>query len=401
MKIAVWIDRNFSPKVGGSFSYVDRLLKAIDTYAFSNEIEVCFATTYSVKVEELNREIIRLKTPHEVFFSKIPFLPLMLSKAIQRIPRRFFSNSFNKQLKRAGVSIIYYPNQFAHPVQGFPFIATHWDIAHRSTYAFPEFSVVLHNNREEFYNNFLPKALMVFVESEAGREELHKYTFLNDERIKTVHLFAGECATFNTGQERQAQILSKLGLSRFKYFFYPAQFLPEKNHYTILKAFSTIAEDYPEYKIIFTGSSNPRCYGTQEYMKKLSSEFGIRDKVVFGGFVSPEEIYVLYKNACAHIMASYVGPTNMPPLEAMEIGCPVICSNLSGHKEEMEDSALYFDAMSYVQLAEAMLEMIRNRDAYLEKVLARSKNCPFTLENALESININFLKASIVRSTWE
>lgn len=398
MKIAVWIDNNLSPKIGGTFSYVDRLIKEIDKYEFSEGLDICFVTTKFVEIYNLKKEIIRLGTPFESLLSKIPFLRNVV--ILQRIAYRLYPSFYRKQLERQNVKLIFYPKQFVRRIKDVPFVISHWDIAHRSTYAFPEFSIRLHEDREFYYNNILPKALMIFVESNAGKEELIRYTHLNADRIKVVPIFAGECSSLSVSPGRQSEILYNINLEKCKYFYYPAQFLPEKNHYTVIRAFSCFAKKHPDYKLVFTGSSPQHLFGTIDYIKSEAEFLNISEKVIFAGFVPEEIIFSLYKNASAHIMASYVGPTNMPPLEAMEIGCPVICSDLPGHREEMGDAALYFNAGSVDQLLSAMEEMVENRDLYLKRIEKQSVVGPFKISNAIRSINDNLIEASIIRKTW-
>ena len=61
------------------------------------------------------------------------------------------------------------------------------------------------------------------------------------------------------------------------------------------------------------------------------------------GLVSKEEVVALYKNAYALAYASYFDPDNLPPLEAMALNCPVICSGTNGMKEQLRDCALFFN----------------------------------------------------------
>ncbi|MFC3559915.1 glycosyltransferase [Pedobacter jamesrossensis] len=64
-------------------------------------------------------------------------------------------------------------------------------------------------------------------------------------------------------------------------------------------------------------------------MKELVKGLGIEQKVIFGGFVTNEELNVFYKNAISLVMPTFMGPTNMPLLEAQALGCPVICTDFS------------------------------------------------------------------------
>jgi glycosyltransferase involved in cell wall biosynthesis len=51
---------------------------------------------------------------------------------------------------------------------------------------------------------------------------------------------------------------------------------------------------------------------------------------------------------------TFFGPDNLPPLEAMALGCPVIASNVSGAKEQLGDAALLVDPKKPEEIAEAI-----------------------------------------------
>lgn len=400
MKIAVWLSSGYTPETGGSFSYTSRLVQEIDNYTFSEGIDICFAALSSLKIKGLKKEVVRISTPFDKI-ACVPHMPSLVVRILRRLSYSWFSWSIQKQLRSNDISVLYYISQFTYFVKDFPFVVSHWDIAHRSTFAFPEFSLKLQDARDAYYNNVIPRALKIFAESNAGREELIRYAGVNEDRIGIVPLFAGECTSFSVPEDEQERILDNYGIKKKKYFFYPAQFLAEKNHSAVIQALAKLIEDYPNYKIVLTGSDPKSLYGTKEYIVSMVEKLGLTDNVVFPGFVPLEYLYVFYKNACAHIMASYVGPTNMPPLEAMELGCPVICTDLEGHKEELGDAALYFNAKDVDGLYNAMLTMIDNYDLYADKITARAKECPFNVSNALKSIDENLMDVSVIRGTWQ
>jgi glycosyltransferase involved in cell wall biosynthesis len=75
--------------------------------------------------------------------------------------------------------------------------------------------------------------------------------------------------------------------------------------------------------------------------------------VHFLGYVEDKAIPALYKHSLALIMASYFGPTNIPPLEAMMLGTPVIASDV--HKNQLGSAALYFDPDDSTELSQLMV----------------------------------------------
>ena len=402
MKIGIWLDSDYSSTMGGSFSYYDRLITGIDNYTFAKELEICFITT-GHKSPTLKHPVIQLSFSQTIpFFEKLKLhIPLVRSQTRKRIATqtdRLRKDSYAKTLKENDIRLIFYPTPYLCELPDFPFIITHWDIGHRSTFSFPEVSEeTTFHDREEFYNNILPKALLIFTESEAGKQELLRYTHLCSNRIKTVPLFAGNCATLYSSLQQQLDILQQFNLEKNKYFYYPAQFWAHKNHHTLLHAFNLFIKDNPDYKLVFSGSDQ----GNLNYIKQIVNNLHLNKSVVFAGFVSNIIVGTLYRNATSLIMPTMMGPTNMPLLEAMELGCPVICSDMAGHREELGDAAIYCDPMSVDELLGSMKLMVKHRDEYVERIKIQRENTPFKIEMALERINQYLCVAAAIRSAWE
>ena len=59
----------------------------------------------------------------------------------------------------------------------------------------------------------------------------------------------------------------------------------------------------------------------------------------------------LYRHARGLVMPTFFGPTNIPPLEAFAVGCPVAVSSVYGMPEQLGDAALYFDPTSVYEIA--------------------------------------------------
>lgn len=403
MKIAIWLDADYRPEEGGGFSYYDKLVKALDSYAFDPQLELCFVSNGDITSLPLKREKIQLKYKTNASFgdkvkAHLPLYKDFFKPILAQRQNAARHEAYRDQLKSQGIDVIYYLRQGERHVVDFPFVATNWDIGHWSTYAFPEVvSDGQYAHRAEFYRNVLPQAFFVFTESEAGKQELIKFTNISEEKIKVVPIFAGNCIDEQVSEERQAEILKQYGLEKNKYFFYPAQFWAHKNHVNLIKAFADLNKKHPEYKLVFTGSDK----GNKAYIQSIVDELGLKDKVVFAGFVENAAINTFFKNATALTMASFFGPTNMPPMEAMHIGCPVICTDLAGHREQLGDAALYFDARDSKALTQCMEEMIANRDKYAAAIAKQEKKSVFTIEEALKRINQYMIELTAIRGAWK
>lgn len=402
MKIAIWLDADYRPEEGGGFSYYDKLVKTLDSYAFDSQLKLCFVSDGDITSLPLKREKYQLTYKTQVSFgdklkAHMPlfrdyFKPILAQR--QRVERQW---AYRNQLKYYGIDLIYYLRQGEQHVVDFPFVATNWDIGHWSTFAFPELvSNGEYAKRTAFYRDILPQALFVFAESEAGKQELLKFTNISEEKIKVVPIFAGNCIVEKVSEEKQVEILKQYELEKYKYFFYPAQFWAHKNHTNLIKAFAEFHKAHPEYKLVLTGSDK----GNKAYIQLLVEELELTNDVVFAGFVENSVINTFFANAMALCMTSFFGPTNMPPIEAMHIGCPVICSDLTGHREQLDSAALYFNPQDSHALVRCMEEMIQNRDTYTAAITEQSKRSLFTIEEALKRINKYLVEASIIRSTW-
>lgn len=396
MKIGIWLRYGYSPSVGGGFSYFDALVSKLQTYSFSDGVEWKFVTPGAIAANE-NIVSLGLIPDNWALFRKFAnnhrFAKLMFL-----VNSKLLRYRWQKKLKDNGIGLIYYINQDDTILSDFPFIATIWDMGYFQTFPFPE--LTKGNNfkgRFELITKTLQKALMVFAESEAGKSELVKYANINPGKIRVVPIFAGNVINMNTIASRQEEILDEYGLKKEKFFFYPAQFWAHKNHVGLVKAFANFHKEHPEYKIIFTGGNK----GTMLHVKNMCESLNLSDSVLFLGYVSRDALYTFYKNATSLIMASYFGPTNMPPIEALSLGCPVICTDISGHREIMGDAAIYFEPQNHNQLKECMEEVCRNRKQYIDKVTDRAIDSKFNVDTALNCINKFFEEVLLIRDNWE
>jgi glycosyltransferase involved in cell wall biosynthesis len=102
---------------------------------------------------------------------------------------------------------------------------------------------------------------------------------------------------------------------------------------------------------------------------------GVREQIEYLGNVPMQQLAELYRNATALVYCSAVGPDNLPPLEAMSVGCPVITADIPGAREQYGDAAIYFSPTNEIQLAECIKTLLDNaelRKSLIEKGLQRA-----------------------------
>jgi glycosyltransferase involved in cell wall biosynthesis len=368
LRIGVYIDDEYQPQIGGISAYHTRLIDRINSFKFDDKIEVFFLSKTALNENVFKKPVLQIPYPEieanswtkklKIIYKIFSFSILNYFNIKQRIKVKIEKNidiNVTKFLSQKEVDLIYYTTTNVNPLN-YPFIATHWDIGHKNMFFVDFFSKEKVEKREGKLKIVLQTAFAVFVESEQSKKELIRFENLYEDKIFIVPLFAGKVVELNVDKNTQQNILVKWKLEKDSFYFYPAQFWGHKNHYGLIMAFKLVLNKYPQFKLVLSGTDK----GNLDYIKGVVKSAQLENKVVFAGFVSNEEVYSFYKNTIALVMPTLLGPTNMPLLEAYNLGCRVICSNLEGHKHQMKNRAIYFETFNHVEIAQKMIDVLSN-----------------------------------------
>jgi glycosyltransferase involved in cell wall biosynthesis len=415
LRIGVIIEENCLPTEGGGYSYYQTLLKAINQHSFHPEIEivnVVFSRSFSKKYP-FNKEVITVRKSLLSTISYFIFYQLFriwfrvlkpgsrtMGESLLKKMDSILNHNAIAALKANNIDLIYYLKPREHIID-YPLILTHWDVGHKSMYPFPEVaSNGNYKKREDYYTNALSKAFLILCESVTGRNELLKFYPVNIDKVKVLPIFSGRVSEIQVSHEMQNAILNKYNIVPSRYYLYPAQFWAHKNHYNLVHAFKSLLPEpgNEDLKLVLCGSDQ----GNLGYIKGLIAEMQLNGKVVFPGFITDEELNVLYRNSVALVMPTFLGPTNLPLIEAASLGCPILCSKLEGHYELLGDTALYFDPANAASIRERMIEIL---DKNLSKTLAeaaqeRMSQSPFNVEKSIALLQEILLQIKPIRKTW-
>jgi glycosyltransferase involved in cell wall biosynthesis len=103
-------------------------------------------------------------------------------------------------------------------------------------------------------------------------------------------------------------------------------------------------------QLVLTGSYRHSYQALLDYVRSQNLD----DVIHFIGYVPNEDLVGFYSRSYALIYPSFFGPTNIPPLEAMELGCPVLVSDIYAVPEQCGDAALYFNPHSVEEIAQCI-----------------------------------------------
>lgn len=384
-RIGIWVNEDDFPETGGGFSYTERLLDGINTKEFNNKIELVFVG-FNLK-RKFNKKVISLSFNENYWERKrVNFYHKFFSLNLERKDIAKNYTDAISTLKQNDIQLIFYTNPFI-AIDNYPYICINWDLGHKSTFSFPELTM---NNeflkRETYFNKVLNEALFICCESNKGKEELVNYFRINPERIKIFPLFPGKIVDANVTTKKPNWIASE-----DLFFIYPAQFWAHKNHYHLINGFCLFLAlpNYKKYKLVLTGSDK----GNMAFIKNLIMEMGLEESVIIPGFVKNEELKWLYQNSAGLVFPSFLGPTNMPLLEALNIGCQIACSNLPGHIELLGDNAVYFDPKNDEEISKAMISLA-NRKSTTPRGMENN------IDKELQILETIFIESISIRKTW-
>ncbi|MBU3604122.1 glycosyltransferase [Polynucleobacter sp. AP-Kaivos-20-H2] len=280
---------------------------------------------------------------------------------LRLIKKIFGPNGFEKGFIRNGIDLVYFvsPSPEAADLDELNYLITIWDLSFREDVEFPEIrSYRAFENRECLFRDILPKAMAIIADSEMGKRNLSKYYGLDSERIIVLPYMPAQGVMVDPSlHEKKYFDVATIYDLDVPYIFYPAQFWAHKNHVYILHGLKILESSYGHtVGAIFSGGDK----GNLGRIKKLAQELGLIDRIRFVGFVENNIVPYLYKQALALVMPTYFGPTNLPPYEAFVLGVPVLYSNKSGLRDQVEDAALLMDLADPTSMAKHLVSLIEN-----------------------------------------
>lgn len=255
-------------------------------------------------------------------------------------------------LRKERVDLIVFasPNVHAVSIRRTPFIATVWDFGHREMPFLPEYADPFEYLSRETYLRFaVMRAFKVWTESEFSGHFLETYYGVSAKRWKSLGM-----ALAVSSEGESTSVLRARNASQ--YFLYPAQFWPHKNHVTILEAHKKLIESFPAIQLVLVGSEKGH-FGS---FKTFCESRGFSRNVQHLGFVPDQLLAQLMRDARAVLMPSLIGPTNIPPLEAVASGTPTIVSDAHHFDEDLGPACLVVERMDSDGWKVAMERILTN-----------------------------------------
>lgn len=210
------------------------------------------------------------------------------------------------------------------------------------------------------------EADQIIAVSQATKWDLSETYQIPANKIKVIY----EASNLQTPNSRPQTIQNKYNLPE-KFLLTLSTIEPRKNIDGLLEAFQKLKKETNlPHKLVIAGKTNESIFAKIKALPENSAE------ILFTGFIAEEDKGALYQLATAFVYPSFFEGFGLPLLEAMQVGCPVITSDLSAMPEVVENAAELVNPYDIESIKNGIKKVLEDQNLQAEmkqKGLRRAK----------------------------
>jgi len=194
--------------------------------------------------------------------------------------------------------------------------------------------------------------------SQSTRRDLLSITDISPDRVRVVYPGIDH-ETFRALHCADHELRERYGIVP-PYFLNVGVCFGRKNPRALLDAFSTVvsARDGKDATLAFVGPYHV-IPGSAQRIERQAAQLRVADRVKVIGNVGDDDLARLYTNAAALVFPSLYEGFGYPALESLACGTPVIVSEVSSLPEAVGGLGRLVNPREPAEIAEAMLDRIR------------------------------------------
>ena len=275
------------------------------------------------------------------------------------------------------------------------------DIFHTSSYVLPRLKasklvVVVHDVIHKAYPkghtqetiekidkdlaNILKDVDRVIVISDTTRKDLLKFYDFPEDKVKLIYPGVNVDFSFESHIDPY-RILKKYKIKN-PFILFVGTLEPRRNIEGLIKAYKILKDNFNLIHQLVIVGMRGWLYNS---IFNLTDKLGLRESIVFIGYIPREDLSCFYKLADVFVYPSFYEGFGMPILEAFSFGAPVVTSAVSATAEVSSDAALLVNPEKEEDIAEAIRKVITDkalRDNLIERGKKRLKD--FSWEKSAE-----------------
>jgi len=199
-------------------------------------------------------------------------------------------------------------------------------------------------------NSAVKRAKKIIAVSQFTKDDILKHYKIPEEKITVTYEACDDFCVVNPN-ENGGKVLARYGIIK-PYIIYIGNVYPHKNAERLALGFNESLKIKNDLGLVFIGGED-YFYGR---LKNFVKEQKIKN-IIFSEFVPDSDLDTIIRNATAYVRPSLYEGFELPPLEAMAKGTPVICSDHNCAREILGDSAYYFDGLKTEEVSEAIIKI--------------------------------------------
>jgi glycosyltransferase involved in cell wall biosynthesis len=198
----------------------------------------------------------------------------------------------------------------------------------------------------------------VIAISQFTAKELEEMFHLPSDRIAVIYLGCSPGMFPGREEQKFQEVRARLHIPSRPFMLFVGGAEPRKNHTVLFKAFARSARLVKSCVLVAVGAVQTRGASLVETARQL----GISESVCCPGYVSTEDLRILYAHAEAFVLPSLYEGSGIPLLDAMACGAPVITGTGSALPEVAGEAALLVNPLDPDQLGTELERLVSDRD---------------------------------------
>lgn len=243
---------------------------------------------------------------------------------------------FSRLLKRYNLDLVHFFNFNVPITYNRPYVVTVHDMIHHRLPGQKKSHIVHRLAYRAIMRHAVMRAKSIITVSNFSKKEILAFYNLPERKIKVIYE-AAQAQPVTDSEITAAR--QKYGLSK-PYMIFVGVMEPKKNVIALARAFDILKDQFNlNIQLALVGKIDLHHPGVLDQARQIK----YRKDLIVTGAISDQEKFALLKGAEAFVSASKFEGFGLPGVEAMEMGIPLVVSNIPVFNEIYDNGAIYFE----------------------------------------------------------
>ena len=263
---------------------------------------------------------------------------------------------FYRQLKKANLDLMHFPNFNVPLAYNAPFVVTIHDMVHHKISGAKKSRLPHFWAYKKVIEHAARTAAEIITVSEYSKRDITRLLNVSSDKVKVVYEGVSFSVRASSGQVEAVK--QKYFLNR-PYFLFVGVMERKKNLVSLARGFDVFIKKYhQDMDLVIAGKADSHYPEIRHKVLDIKN----RDRLVLTDYVADADLAALYAGAYAFTSASLHEGFGLPGVEAMYYGLPLAVSNTEVFNEIYDNAAIYFNPLDPDDIAEKLQLLARDRE---------------------------------------